>query len=217
MFSLDAAPLLCGGWTVWNALTGYDLKPTGHIGVIGIGGLGHLALQFANKMGCEVTAFSGNASKEKDALELGAHHFVNTNIGEGEELKVSPPIDRLLICTNTHIDWALFTPLLAGRATVFPLQIPEDMSSEFNVLHMPFLIKNINVVYSTNGRHDAYDKLLAFAALHGVRPVVERFELGVKGIESAILRLRSGGVRYRGILVVGGEEQAVDDEGSGNA
>ena len=87
MSSLDAAPLLCGGWTVWNALTGYDLKPTDHIGVIGIGGLGHLALQFANKMGCQVTAFSGNASKEKDALELGAHHFVDTNIAEGEELK----------------------------------------------------------------------------------------------------------------------------------
>jgi D-arabinose 1-dehydrogenase-like Zn-dependent alcohol dehydrogenase len=175
MSSLDAAPLLCGGWTVWNALTGYDLKPTDHIGVIGIGGLGHLALQFANKMGCEITAFSGNTSKEKDALELGAHHFVNTNIKEGEELKVSRLIDRLLICANTHIDWKLFTPLLVGRATVFPLQIPEDMSSEFKVPHMPFLMKSINVVYSTNGRHDAYDKLLAFAALHGVRPVVEKF------------------------------------------
>jgi D-arabinose 1-dehydrogenase-like Zn-dependent alcohol dehydrogenase len=139
----------------------------------------HLAPQFANKMGCEVTAFSGNASKEADALELGAHHFVNTNIEEGEELKVSRPIGRLLICANTYIDWKLFTPLLAGRAPVFPLPIPEDMSSEFKVPHMPFLMKSINVVYSTNGRHDAYDKLLAFAALHDVRPVVERFEMGV--------------------------------------
>jgi D-arabinose 1-dehydrogenase-like Zn-dependent alcohol dehydrogenase len=79
------------------------------------------------------------------------------------------------------------------------------------------IIKSINVVYSTNGRHDAYDKLLAFAALHGVRPVVERFEMGIEGIESAILRLRSGGVRYRGVLVVGGEEEAPYGEGSGNA
>ena len=63
MKSEDAAPLLCDGWTVWNALIGYDLKPTDHVAIVGIGGLGHFAIQFANKMGCEVTAFSANESK----------------------------------------------------------------------------------------------------------------------------------------------------------
>jgi D-arabinose 1-dehydrogenase-like Zn-dependent alcohol dehydrogenase len=79
------------------------------------------ALQFANKMGCEVTPFSGSTEKENDALELGAHNFVNTHTQPSEELKVSRLIDPLLICANTHIDWSLFTPLLAGRAIVFPL------------------------------------------------------------------------------------------------
>lgn len=198
--SADAAPLLCGGWTVWNALNGYDLKPTDHIGVIGIGGLGHLALQFANKMGCEVTAFSGTESKKTEALGLGAHHFVATK--GAEKLAVSRPIDRPIITTNAHIAWDSYVSILAGRASVLPMQIPDNMAAPLIVPHMPFLMKSINVIYSTNGRHDQYDKMLAFAALHGVRPVTETFPMSVEGIEESIEKLRSGKMRYRGVLVV---------------
>lgn len=201
MTSEDAAPLLCGGWTVWNALTGYDLKPTDHVGIIGIGGLGHLAIQFAKHMGCEVTAFSGTENKKRDAITLGAHHFVTTKVAAGEELNVARPVDKLLVCSNAHIDWALFTPALAGRASVFPLQIPSDMAEPLLVPHMPFLVKSINVIYSTNGRHDAYDKLLAFAALHNVRPVSERFPMTAAGINAAFKKLEDGTIRYRGVLI----------------
>lgn len=201
MASEDAAPLLCGGWTVWDALTGYDLKPTDHVGIVGIGGVGHFAIQLANKMGCEVTAFSGTESKKADALALVAHHFVNTDVFKGESLEVARPIDKLLVCTNAHIPRDLFTPVLIGKATVFPLQIPSDMSSKLLVPPMLFLMKSINVVYSTNGRHDAYDKLLAFAALHGVTPVSEKFPLNGEGIEEALKKLEEGTVRYRGVLV----------------
>jgi D-arabinose 1-dehydrogenase-like Zn-dependent alcohol dehydrogenase len=201
MASEDAAPLLCGGWTVWNALVGYNLKPTDHVGVVGIGGLGHFAIQFANKMGCEVTAFSGTESKRADSLALGAHHFGNTNVPQGEVLKVERTIDRLLVCTNVHIPWELFTSILVGRATVFPLQIPSDMTSKLSVPHMAFLMKSINVIYSTNGRHDAYDKMLAFAALHGIKPISEKFPLTGEGIEETLARLEEGTVRYRGVLV----------------
>jgi D-arabinose 1-dehydrogenase-like Zn-dependent alcohol dehydrogenase len=179
MPSENAAPVLCGGWTVWNALTGYDLKPTDHVGVVGIGGLGHFAIQLANMMGCEVTAFSGTESKKADAFTLG-----------------------LLVCSNSHIPWELFHPILAGRATVFPLQIPEDMAAPLSVPHMPFLRSSINVIYSTNGRHDAYDKLLAFAALHDVKPIIEKFPMTREGIEESLKRLEEGKMRYRGVLVV---------------
>ena len=199
MASEDAAPLMCGGWTVWNALIGYNVKPTDHIGIIGIGGLGHLAIQFANKLGCEVTAFSGTESKKTEALSLGAHHFVATK--DAKELKVARPLNQLIITTNMHIDWALYHPLLAGRATVFPLQIPENMGDPLSVPHMPFLIKSINVIYSTNGRHDEYDSLLAFAALHKIKPIVEKFPMTTDGIEMCIKKLESGKMRYRGVLV----------------
>jgi len=193
---------MCGAWTVWNALIGYGLQPTDHIGVIGIGGLGHFAIQLAKAMGCEVTAFSGTESKKAEALSLGAHHFVNTRADVGKELSVKRPIDRLLITSSAHIDWTLFTPILAGRATVFPMQIPADMNAPLSVPHMPFLFKSISVVYSTNGRHDAYDKLLAFAELHGIKPISEKFPMTKEGIEESIKRLEDGTMRYRGVLVV---------------
>jgi D-arabinose 1-dehydrogenase-like Zn-dependent alcohol dehydrogenase len=200
MNSADAAPLLCGGWTVWNALVGYNLKPTDHVGIVGIGGLGHLAIQFANKMGCEVTAFSSTESKRAEALSLGAYNFVATK--DAKELKVARPINQLLITTNTHINWSLFTPVLAGRASVFPLQIPSDMAAPLSVPHLPFLMKSVNVIYSTNGPHDEYDKLLAFAALHQIRPIVEKFPMSTEGIEESMRKLESGEMRYRGVLVV---------------
>ena len=154
MKSEDAALIICGGWTVWNALIGYDLKPTDHVGVVGIGGLGNFAIQFANKMGCEVTAFSATESKKADSLALGAHHFVNTNLPVGKRLKVARQINKLLVCTNAHIRWELLTRILVGKATMFPLQIPSDMASKLSVAHMPFPMKSINVVYSTIRRMD---------------------------------------------------------------
>ena len=184
MKSEDAAPTLCGGWTVWNALIGYDLKPIDQVGIVGIGGLGHFAIQFANKMGCEVTAFSATESKKADSLALGAHHFVNTNLPVGERLKVARQINRLLVCTNAHIPWELFTRVLVGKATIFPLQIPSDMASKLSVPHMPFLMKSINLIYSTNGWHDAYDKLLALQRYIALSLFLRNFHLRGRGLRT---------------------------------
>ena len=67
---------------------------------------------------------------------------------------------------------------------------------------MPFLFKSINVIYSTNGRNDQYDKLLAFAALHDIRPISEKFPLSTEGIEQSLKKLEQGTIRYRGVLVL---------------
>jgi uncharacterized zinc-type alcohol dehydrogenase-like protein len=76
--SEQAAPLLCGGITVYAPLRTYGITPNMKIGVIGIGGLGHLALQFARAFGCDVTAFSSTPDKEAEAIHFGAHHFVSS-------------------------------------------------------------------------------------------------------------------------------------------
>jgi len=78
--SEHAAPLLCGGITVYSPLRHHGINPSSRVGVVGIGGLGHLAIQFARVFGAEVTAFSSSAGKEEEVRALGAHHFVNTRL-----------------------------------------------------------------------------------------------------------------------------------------
>ena len=76
--SENVAPLLCGGITVYAPMRNHGVRPSSRVGVVGIGGLGHLGVQFAKAFGAEVTALSTSKDKEAEALKLGAHHFVNT-------------------------------------------------------------------------------------------------------------------------------------------
>lgn len=94
----EAAPLMCGGATVFNALKMYDIQPTERVGIMGVGGLGHLAIQYAAKMGCDVVVFSGSDSKKQEAEKLGAREFVAM---KGKtELSLEKPINRLLVTTS---------------------------------------------------------------------------------------------------------------------
>lgn len=94
----EAAPLMCGGATVFNALKMYNIQPTDRVGVMGVGGLGHLAIQFASKMGCDVVVFSGTDSKKEEAIKLGASEFVATK-GKSE-LSIGRKLDALLVTTS---------------------------------------------------------------------------------------------------------------------
>ena len=85
--SEQAAPLLCGGITVYSPMRTHGVNPSSRVGVVGIGGLGHMAIQFARVFGAEVTAFSTSPAKEEEARALGAHHFVNSREIEGDEEK----------------------------------------------------------------------------------------------------------------------------------
>ena len=106
MKSEEAAPLMCGGATVFNALLMYGIQPTDRVGIIGVGGLGHLAIQFAAKMGCQVVVFSGTESKKAEAMRLGAREFHAT---KGlKELKIGEPLDHLLVTTSAQPNWDLF-------------------------------------------------------------------------------------------------------------
>lgn len=100
MTDADAAPLMCGGATVFNALYTYGVKPTDRVGVIGVGGLGHLAIQFAAKMGCDVVVFSGTESKKEEAERLGAKEFVAMK-GK-DSISVDRKVDALLVTTSAN-------------------------------------------------------------------------------------------------------------------
>ena len=191
-----AAPLQCGGATVFNALEMYDTRPTERVGIIGVGGLGHLAIQFASKFGCDVVVFSGTDSKKEEAMKLGAHEFYAT---KGlKELKVSKPIDRLLVTTSAQPDWSLYEPILAPEAAIFPLSVA---SGNFEFPYMPMILKGIRIQGTIVAPRAMHRKMLDFCAEHQIKPLIEKFPLDKDGITKAFDHLDSGKMRYRGVLV----------------
>jgi D-arabinose 1-dehydrogenase-like Zn-dependent alcohol dehydrogenase len=197
----DAAPLMCGGATVFNALVMHGATSTDRVGIIGVGGLGHLAIQFASKMGCEVVVFSGTESKKKEALGWGATKFVAMKDLQGsleEELGQGGKIDHLLVTTSQQPDWKMFLPVMAPGGTVYPLGVSEG---DLTMPYMPIVLTPLRIQGSLVAARGVHKEMLKFAARHGVRPVVQRFPMTVDGIESAFAKLEDGSMRYRGVLV----------------
>ena len=115
--ALDLAktgPLLCGGVTVFAPFQIHNVPSTARVGIIGIGGLGHMALQFANKWGCEVHAFTTSDGKEAEARTLGAHHVHNTK-QDGALKKLSGSLDLIISTINAPLDIAGFLETLAPK------------------------------------------------------------------------------------------------------
>ncbi len=190
----SAGPLFCAGVTVFNPLVQYDIKPTDKVAVIGIGGLGHMALKFLNAWGCEVTAFTSTASKKKEALNLGAHHTLNSR-DENEIKTAAGRFDFIISTVNVKLDWNLYLSTLAARgrlhfvgATLEPLDI-----GVFNLIG-----GQRSVSGSPVGSPATMEKMLAFAKLHQIKPEIEKFKFA--DINKAIDRVRSGEARYRVVL-----------------
>jgi uncharacterized zinc-type alcohol dehydrogenase-like protein len=190
----SAGPLFCGGITVFNPLVQFDIKPTEKAAVIGIGGLGHLALQFLNAWGCEVTAFTSSDVKIKEALSLGAHHTLNSRDPKAIEAAAGR-FDLIISTVNVKLDWNLYLSTLKPRgrfhfvgATLDPLDI--------NVFSL--IMAQRSVSGSPVGSPSTIAKMLNFASLHNIKPVIEKFSFD--DINEAITRLRSGEAHYRIVL-----------------
>lgn len=190
----SAGPLFCGGITVFNPLVQYDIKPTDKVAVIGIGGLGHMALKFLNAWGCEVTAFTSTASKKQETLSLGAHHTLNS-LDENEIKTAAGRFDFIISTVNVKLDWNLYLSTLAARgrlhfvgATLEPLDI-----GVFSLIG-----GQRSVSGSPVGSPATMAKMLAFAKQHQIKPEIEKFKFS--DINKAIDRVRSGEARYRVVL-----------------
>ncbi|WP_367872625.1 NAD(P)-dependent alcohol dehydrogenase [Luteolibacter sp. Populi] len=189
-----AGPLLCGGVTVFTPLLAYDLPPTARVGVIGIGGLGHMALQFANKWGCEVHAFTTSDSKEAEARKLGAHFVHNTKNPDALK-KIAGSLDLIISTINVPIDLPGLLDTLAphGRlhlvgAVLEPLPLPA----------LSLIFGQKSITGSPTGSPSALDLMLSFSARHGIAPVTETFPMSK--VNDALEHLRSGKARYRIVL-----------------
>ncbi|MBU1213463.1 MAG: NAD(P)-dependent alcohol dehydrogenase [Alphaproteobacteria bacterium] len=190
----SAGPLFCGGVTVFNPLVQFDVQPTDKVAVIGIGGLGHMALQFLNAWGCEVTAFTSSDDKMKEALELGAHHTLNSRDPKALEAAAGQ-FDLLISTVNVKLDWNLYLGTLKPRgrlhfvgATLDPLDI--------NVFSLIMAQRSISG--SPVGSPATIGKMLEFALRHDIKPVIEVFSF--EQINEAVDRLRSGKAHYRVVL-----------------
>ncbi|KAF1986520.1 GroES-like protein [Aulographum hederae CBS 113979] len=191
----EAAPMMCGGATVFNALHMYAIPPTARIGVIGVGGLGHLAIQFAAKMGAEVVVFSGTDSKKEEAMKLGAKEFVAMKGKDKLDIK---PIDTLLVTTSAQPDWSMYLPILAPEATIFPLSVAEG---NLEVPYMPIILQGLRIQGSVVAPRYIHKRMLEFAARNGIKPMLNKFPLNESGIEDAFKALDEGKMRYRGVLI----------------
>lgn len=189
-----AGPLFCGGITVYNPLKQYNIKPTDKVAVIGIGGLGHIALQFLNAWGCEVTAFTSTESKRAEALEMGAHNTINST--DGDALKAARNSFDLIISTvNVTLDWAAYLGTLAPKGR---LHFVGMLTEPLNIGVPSLMNKQLSVSSSPIGSPVTIAEMLEFAKLHNIKPVTETFAF--KDINNAIARLRSGDARYRIVL-----------------
>lgn len=189
-----AGPLLCAGVTVFAPFIRHGIKPTDHVAVVGIGGLGHLAIQFARAWGCEVTAISSSPSKRDQAFELGADHFVST-AGADRLGAASATFDFILSTATANLPWDEYLAALKPQGTLIVVGVPEE-AMRIDPISLVFAEKSISGGLVASPGETV--QMLDFAARTGVRPKIELFAMA--DINQAIVRVRSGDVRYRAVL-----------------
>ena len=191
--SESAAPLLCGGVTVYAPLSRW-VRPSMRVAVVGIGGLGHLALQFARAMGCEVTAISTNPEKEAEALSFGAHRFIATR--EPKALRAAAgTLDFVLSTAFLPPDWKGLLRTLRPNGVLCLVGAPDEpLKLDAGAL----LGRQLSVTTSAIGGRPALRETLELAARHGIAPKVQLRPLAEAN--AALEAVRKGQARYRLVL-----------------
>jgi alcohol/geraniol dehydrogenase (NADP+) len=195
--SLDASkagPLFCGGISVFNPIVQYNVTATDKVGVIGIGGLGHLALQFLNKWGCEVTAFTSSAAKADEARQMGAHLVVNSK-SDGELERITGKFDFIISTVDANLNWPAFLNTLAPKGRLhFVGLVPEPVS----LFTLPLIDKQKSVSGTPLGSPATIARMLEFCVRHDIAPVTESFKMSEAN--EAFEHLEAGRARYRVVL-----------------
>ncbi len=191
---VTAGPLFCGGITVFNPIVQFDIKPTHRVGVIGIGGLGHMAVRFLDAWGCHVTAFSSSAGKEDEARRMGADRFINSRDPEALEA-VANSFDMILSTANADLDWRAYIKALRPMGRLhFVGAVPGPISFDL----FPLLIGQKSISSSPLGSPVTTARMLDFAVRHRIEPMVETFDM--EKVNEAMEHLHSGKARYRIVL-----------------
>ncbi|QEG24953.1 NADPH-dependent aldehyde reductase Ahr [Mariniblastus fucicola] len=189
----SAGPLLCGGITVFNPFLLNEVKPTHRVGVVGIGGLGHMAVTFANKWGCEVTAFSTSPDKESEVRKLGAHHFINSKDESALE-NAANSFDMLLVTVNVSLNWDAHVKMLRPGGKLHIVGAVPSVEAEW----FPFIMGAKSIGGSPIGSPVSQREMVEFCGRHEIAPTVEEFPMSQ--VNEAMDKLENGSPHFRLVL-----------------
>lgn len=190
----SAGPLFCGGITVFNPLLQFNIKPTDKVAVIGIGGLGHLALQFLNAWGCHVTAFTSSESKKNEAIKLGAHQTLNSRNPADLEAAAGQ-FDLILSTVNVKLDWNAYIATLRPKGR---LHFVGAVLEPLDIGIFPLIMGQRSISASPVGSPGSLKTMLDFAAQHDIKPTIETYSF--TQVNQALAKLANGEARYRIVL-----------------
>lgn len=194
----EIAPLLCAGVTVFNAMRNMSVIQGGLVAIQGLGGLGHLALQYASKMGYTVVALSSGSDKKHFAKQLGAHHYVDTSAEDAAE--VLQKLGGANMILSTAPNGEAVSPLIAGLAPLGKLVVLAPVGLvEFDTTAM--VMKGTSVHGWNSGHQQDSEDAIAFAHTHGVECIIEKFQF-LTNYQEAFERMESGKVRFRSVLTM---------------
>ena len=188
-----ASVLMCGGISVYSPLKSYAKQGSQKIGIIGVGGLGHLAIQFAHALGYEVTVISTSIEKKQQALAFGANHFIVSSDRAGlRQLEFA--FDFLLSTAHGGVNWERMLEIVKKRGKILLVGFP-DMA--FNPTDL--IAHEISMTGSFLGNRATMKEMLSFAQAHGIKPWTELMPMSQ--INEAIQKVKENKARYRIVLV----------------
>lgn len=193
--SEHAGPLLCAGTTVFTPLVRHGVRPTDRVAVVGIGGLGHLALQYLARWGCDVTAISSSRDKAAQAHQFGARHFIATR--DTDALKrAAGSFDFILSTVSADLPWDDYVAALRPRGTLCIVGLPDKPIA---IQALSLLPSEKVVAGGIPGSLIETRQMLDFTARHGIKPLVETFPMAEA--TRALEHVRQGKARFRAVLV----------------
>lgn len=195
-----AAPLLCGGLTVYSPLLRNGCGPGKKVGILGIGGIGHMGILFAKAMGAEVYAISRSNAKKEDSLKLGADHYIATKEEPDWGTKYFDTFDLIVVCASslTDVDFDVMPKAMKVGGRIVSISVPE----QDEVLTMkPFGLIGVSIANSILGSIAEMKQLLKLVSENNIKIWVETLPVGEAGVKEAFERMDKGDVRYRFTLV----------------
>ncbi len=195
MPSEDAAVLLCAGLATYSPLRAYKAGPSTRVAVIGVGGLGHLAIQFAHALGCEVTVLSSSPDKEEQARAFGADHFLLSGDTDGLR-KLVLSLDLVLYTSHSVPDWTRLVNALRNNGHLVVIGFPPT-NVTFDAQEL--VVHQVSIVGSFLGNRATMREMLSVAQAKQIKPWVEQMPMAQ--VNEAFRRLKENQARYRIVLV----------------